>query len=85
MVRERGVALSVSRFRVLGRLDGAGGYREGTVVVDRASGIIEVRPLRRRRTYALNLSDVATWICQRVIMAELREKKATKKKARRRR
>lgn len=71
-----------SRYRVLGRLDGAGGPREGTVVIDRLTGIIEVRPLRRRRTYALHLSDVATWICQRVISAELAEKRAKKGKKR---
>jgi hypothetical protein len=73
-----------SRFRVLGKLDGTGGARDGTVLIDRMSGIIEVRPIRRRRTYALHLSDVATWICQRVIMAELAEKRAAKRQKRRR-
>lgn len=73
-----------SRFRVLGRLDRGGALTEGTVLIDRESGIIEVRPLRRRRTYAMNLSDVASWICHRVIVSELAEKKRLKKKARRR-
>lgn len=72
-----------SRFRVLGQLDGAGGFRPGTVRIDRAAGVFEVRPLRRRRVYALPLGDVATMVCRRIIVAEVAAKRAARRKRRR--
>jgi hypothetical protein len=77
--------MAVSKFRVLGKLDSAGRPTAGTVSIDRATGMIEVRPLRRRRTYTMLLSDVATMICTRVItheVAKARKEKAERKKAR---
>jgi len=62
-----------SRFRVIGTFDLAGGAQVATVEIDRDSNIISVRPLRRRRTYSLPLTSVATWICQSIIRAEVRE------------
>lgn len=59
--------MSVSKYKIDGRLDGADG---GTVMIDRASGIIGVRPKSRRRTYDLPLRDVAEMIIQRVALAE---------------
>jgi hypothetical protein len=72
------------RFRVVGTFDLAGGLQTATVEVDRASGIISVRPLRRRRVYALPLASVAAMVCNVIIRAELREKRAAKKKRRKR-
>lgn len=60
--------------------------REGTVTMDRAAGLISVRPLRSRRTYELPLSAVADMIVLRVVRFELgeeRKAKAALKKARR--
>jgi hypothetical protein len=68
----------VSRFRVLGRLDMAGGAIPGTVEVDRDAGTLGVRPLRRRRVYSLPLSVVATMVCQAIVNAEARQKRAAK-------
>lgn len=64
-----------SRFRVVGTFDTAGGAQVATVEIDRASGLMSVRPLRRRRTYSLPLVSVAAWICQRIIHSELRERR----------
>ena len=73
------------RYPVVARLDGAGRPSEGTVSVDRSSLLFTVRPFRRRRTYTLHLADVATMVVQRILRAELAEKSAAKKAARRRR
>lgn len=70
-------------FRVIGALDGTGAPKVGKVTI--ADGFFQVRPLRRRRVYELALSDVATMVCRRIIILELAEKRAAKKKARRRR
>ena len=65
-----------ARFRVVGRLDAASKIQEGTVVVSRTNGTFAVRPLRRRREYVLPLSTVAEIVCQRIIKAEVAERKA---------
>jgi hypothetical protein len=72
-----------SRFPVIGKLDRAGGVARGTVTVDRVTGIFEVRPLRRRRTYALPLSVVADMVVRTIVLAEWRERRAAKKHRRR--
>lgn len=71
--------MSVARFPVIGTLDGAGGRQKGTVEIDRETGDFHVRPFRRKRTYHLPLSTVATLVCKAVILGELREKQAAKK------
>ncbi len=72
-----------SRFKVVGIFDLAGGAQVATVEIDRASGIVSVRPFRRRRAYALPLSAVAAWICQVIIRGEVRERRAAKRGRRR--
>jgi len=72
-----------ARFEVFERLDMASVPQRGTLTIDRQSGLCEVRPLRRRRTFALPLSYVARMICRHVTMAELAEKRATKRTVRR--
>lgn len=76
--------MSRSRYRVMGRLDGAGGVRVGTVTIDRTTGILEVRPLRRRRVFSMPLSTVADMVCRAIVVAEVREKRAAKRAQRRR-
>lgn len=76
--------MSRSRYRVMGRLDGAGGARVGTVTIDRHTGIFEVRPLRRRRTFSMPLSTVADMVCRAIIFSEMHERRAAKKARRRR-
>lgn len=63
-----------ARFRVVGRLD-TGRLQEGTVTVDRQTGVFSVRPLRRRRAYALPLSVVAEIIVAKCVKAEVAEKR----------
>lgn len=73
-----------AHFRVVGKLDSAGALIEGTVTVDRRAGLFEVRPLRRRRTYALPLSTVADMVVGRIVRAEVfakRLERAARKKA----
>lgn len=72
--------MSRAVFRVYGRLDGA---TEGTVVIDRDTGLVSVRPLRRKRVYKLPLTWVAQTILERVVKAEIAEKRRAKKLARR--
>lgn len=72
-----------SRFRILGRLDSAARTQEGTVTISRTALIFSVRPLRRRREYVLPLSVVAEMVCQRIIKAELAEKRADRRARRR--
>jgi len=67
------------KFRIFGRLDHAVRAQQGTVVISRSAGIFTVRPYRRRRTYTLPLATVAEIVCQRIIRAELAERKAAKK------
>lgn len=67
-----------AHFRVLGRLDRAR-PQEGTVTITRDSGLIAVRPLRRRREYVLPLSAVAEMIVARVIKAEVAEQRAARR------
>ena len=69
-----------TRFRVVGRLDMASRQTVGTVIVDRAAGLFSVRPLRRRRLYTLPLSTVAEMVVRGIIMAELRERRAAKRR-----
>lgn len=74
-----------AHFRVVGRLDKAAGVTEGKVTVEvgaAGSAMFVVRPLRRRRTYELNLSDVADIVVYRVMMFEKKERLKAKKAAR---
>lgn len=67
--------------RVIGRLD-MGRPQEGTVTIQRDSGLFGVRPLRRRREYVLPLSTVAEMVVARVIKAEILERAAAKRRRR---
>ena len=71
-------------FRVLGVLDNAGGVQSGRVTIT-PDGFFQVRPLRRRRVYALPLSTVADIVCKRIMISEVAAERAEKKKRRRRR
>lgn len=71
-------------FRVIGRLDGTGGVRPGTVTIS-PDGFFRVRPLRRKRVYELTLSDVADMVCRRIIINEHLAKKRARTQVRGRR
>jgi hypothetical protein len=73
-----------AKFRVFGKLDRASGFTASTVVVDRATGEVSVRPLRKRKTYSMTLGEIATWVCQVNIKAEVREKLARRRGKKRR-
>lgn len=76
MSRE-GLSSRRHRFPVTGKFD-MSRYQEGTVTVDRASGIFSVRPKRRRRSYDLPLDKVAEMVVQRIIKAEVFQKRVEK-------
>jgi hypothetical protein len=65
-----------AKFKVMGLFDGA---TRATVLIDRVSLMVEVRPLRRHKTYTLPLSEVAEHILWRVARAEAAEKDKEKK------
>lgn len=71
--------MTVARFRVVAPLDCAGGAIPGTVEIDREAGLFVVRPLRRRKTYVLPLSAVATMVCQALVRREVAEERARRK------
>jgi len=50
------------------------------VTISRTAGTFAVRPLRRRREYLLPLSTVADLVCQRILKAELAERRAARRK-----
>lgn len=75
--------MRTARFKVAGKLDRVAGLHLGTVSIDRSSRpVFTVRPLRRRRVYALPLDVVADLVVLKVIAAELREKRREKLRAR---
>jgi len=70
-----------ARARVVGRFDRAF-PTEATVEIDRAAGLITVRPLRKRRSYTLPLASAAEFVVHKVIVAEVAEKKREGQKRR---
>ena len=71
------------RLHVFARLDDASRAQHGTVVIDRETGHTVIRARKRRRTYELNLSDIATLVVRQLIRqadAERRKAKAAKRK-----
>lgn len=70
-----------TRARVVGRFDRAF-PTEATVVIDKHAGLISVRPFRRRREFVLPLARIAEYVVHTVIRAEVAEKLAGKKRAR---
>lgn len=75
--------MRAARFRVMGVLDGSGGIRSGTLTIERVTGLVHVRPFRRRRVYTMPLSMVADMICKRIILNEVHEKRVAKAKKKR--
>jgi len=71
--------VTIARFPVTGSLDNASGRQKGTVEIDRETGDFHVRPFRRKRTYHMPLSVVATMVCKAIILDELHQKQAAKK------
>lgn len=53
------------------------------MTIDRARGLVSVRPLRRRREYIMPLDMVAEMICWRVTRADLAQARREKQDARR--
>lgn len=62
--------MTMASFKVEGRLDGSDG---GKIMIDRATGLIAVRPKHCRRVYELRLIDVAEMIVHRVVLAEQKQ------------
>jgi len=69
----------LARFRVTALMEFASQLQTATVTVDRASGVVSVRPLRRRRLYTLPLSVIASWLVRSTIRAEQAEKRASRR------
>lgn len=72
-----------TRFRVMAPLEMASRLQAGTVTIDRVTGFVEVRPLRKRRVYMTTLAQIASWVVRTTIRMELAEKKKLKKRRKR--
>ncbi len=70
-------------FRVSGRFDLASRQQLGTMSIDRRSGMVTVRPLRRRRVYAATLSALAELVVRSQIVAEVRARRQERQARRR--
>lgn len=68
--------MTIARFRVSGRFNGT---TAATVTVNRDTGLVTVRPLRRRRAYELPLAWAAEAVMWQVLKAEAAEKRAARK------
>jgi hypothetical protein len=71
--------MAVSRFKVFGTLDSAGGMKKGTFEIDRETGVVTVRPFRSRLVYEVLLNNLATLVCKQSLGVVREEKKAAKK------
>ena len=71
--------MSISRYQVMGQLGSAGGKRRGTLTIDRATGVVTVRPLGSRQTFSLMLSDLADFVVRANVVREVREEHILKK------
>jgi hypothetical protein len=56
--------MTVAVFKVRGRLDSAGGDKDGTIKVDRETGKVTVRVRGSRTVYETTIGRVATLVCQ---------------------
>jgi hypothetical protein len=72
--------VSRARFKVIGTLDGAGGHQAGTVEIDRETGDFSVRPHGKQKLYTMPLSVVATMVCRAIVLSEMRETLAAKRR-----
>lgn len=73
--------MRVARFNVIALLTRAR-PEKGTVEINRDSNTVSVRPHRQHRTYDMQLDDIATFIVRTIIRAEVAERRAAKKAAR---
>jgi hypothetical protein len=65
--------VGLARFKVTGRFDKAGGAPiSGTLIIDRKTGIVTVRPHRRRAVFRGTLDALAEMLVQRSISADVR-------------
>lgn len=67
---------TTATFELVGPIDGSIG---GTFKVERATGLVHVRPKRRRRVYTLPIETVARIVVERIVKGELRERLAKKR------
>lgn len=74
-----------ARFRVAGKLDSAGPTVEGTLTIDRDSGVVEVRRLRSRRVFLSTLSALADVVVWKTLFKERMDRAKAKKAKRGRR
>ncbi len=67
------------RLRTLAMMEMASRPQKATVTIDRETGAVYVRPLRKRRRYFSTVSAIAEWVVRSTIRAELLEKRRAKK------
>lgn len=65
--------MSIARFSVESKLDGAGGNKRGTMTIDRDTHEVRVRPLGSRREYLTTLDELATLVCVMDLKRAVRE------------
>lgn len=67
--------MSVAKFNVRGRLDGAGGDKTGTITIDRETGEVCVRAKGSHRVYRTMLGSLATMVCIADLKTVVRDSK----------
>lgn len=58
------------RLAVRGRLDGAGGDQNGTMVIDPTLGTISVRPEKKQSVYTRSVREIADFICRSTLLGK---------------
>lgn len=67
--------MSIAKFSVSSKLDGAGGNKRGTFTINRETNEVRVRPLGSHREYTTTLDELATLVCVLNLKAVVREEK----------
>jgi hypothetical protein len=64
-----------AKFVVVGDRSDLNGARQATVLIDRDTGLVTVKPYRQHKTYSLPLLDLARSVIVRCVQAEIQENK----------
>lgn len=61
--------MSSAKFVIEAQFDSAGGKKKGTVLINRETGVISIRPFQSQRVYHAKLHEVVDRIVKEALMA----------------
>jgi hypothetical protein len=73
----------IARFTIYAKLDDASRAQLGTVTISRETGLVAIRPKRRRKVYEFLLSDICSLAVRQHLRAEAAGKRAIRRQQRR--